>query len=130
MLRASGYRGACTTVIGRSGAVDDPYALPRIPMENGDGPFRVRCKLAGAYDWVGGVKSFCQRLLTRPDRIDAGLPAGSGCETGMSILVTDASGNHALAVVRSLGRRGLRIIAADGRRCGQAGFSRFCAARA
>src|SRR5436309_5286283 len=48
----------------------------------------------------------------------------------MSILVTDASGNHALAVVRSLGRRGLRIIAADGRRCGQAGFSRFCAARA
>jgi len=83
MLRASGYRGACTTVIGRSAAGDDPYALPRIPVENGDGPFRVRCKVAGAYDWVGGVKSFCQRLLTRPDRIDAGLPAGSGCETGM-----------------------------------------------
>jgi len=83
MLSASGYRGACTTVIGRSGAGDDLYALPRIPMENGDGPFRVRCKLAGAYDWVGGVKSFCQRFLARRDRVDAGLPAGAGREPGV-----------------------------------------------
>ena len=48
----------------------------------------------------------------------------------MSVLVTDASGNHALAVVRSLGRRGLRVIAAETGRLAQAGFSRFCAARA
>ena len=48
----------------------------------------------------------------------------------MSVLVTDASGNHALAVVRSLGRRGLRVVAAETSRLAQAGFSRFCAARA
>jgi predicted ATP-grasp superfamily ATP-dependent carboligase len=48
----------------------------------------------------------------------------------MSVLVTDASGNHALAVVRSLGRRGLRVVAAETGRLAQAGFSRFCAARA
>ncbi|HYS78534.1 MAG TPA: hypothetical protein VEO94_06825, partial [Candidatus Dormibacteraeota bacterium] len=49
----------------------------------------------------------------------------------MSVLVTDAGGNHALAVVRSLGRRGVRVVAAGGGRwCAQAAFSRFCAARA
>jgi predicted ATP-grasp superfamily ATP-dependent carboligase len=48
----------------------------------------------------------------------------------MSVLVTDASGNHALAVVRSLGRRGIRVVAADSTRCTQGGFSRFCARRA
>ncbi|HYS78090.1 MAG TPA: ATP-grasp domain-containing protein [Candidatus Dormibacteraeota bacterium] len=48
----------------------------------------------------------------------------------MSVLVTDAGGNHALAVVRSLGRRGVRVVAADSRICAQAAFSRFCAARA
>jgi predicted ATP-grasp superfamily ATP-dependent carboligase len=48
----------------------------------------------------------------------------------MGILVTDAGGNHALAVVRSLGGRGLEVIAADCERIAQAGFSRYCAARA
>ena len=47
----------------------------------------------------------------------------------MSVLVTDAAGNHALAVVRSLGRRGLHVVAADTCRLAQAGFSRYCAAR-
>ncbi|HYV84808.1 MAG TPA: ATP-grasp domain-containing protein [Patescibacteria group bacterium] len=47
----------------------------------------------------------------------------------MSILVTDASGNHALAVVRSLGGRGLDVIAAGGESIAQAGFSRYCSAR-
>ena len=64
-LRASGYRGACTRVIGRSGAASDPLALPRIPMEEGDGPFRVRCKLAGAYDWIGPFVALWQRLTER-----------------------------------------------------------------
>jgi predicted ATP-grasp superfamily ATP-dependent carboligase len=48
----------------------------------------------------------------------------------MSVLVTDGSGNHALAAVRSLGRRGVRVVAADSSRLVQAGFSRFCAQRA
>jgi len=80
LLRRSGYRGACTTVVGRAGAGADLYALPRLPMEDGDGPFRVRCKLAGAYDWVGRVKSCWQRLLMREDRVDAALPSGADWE--------------------------------------------------
>src|SRR5438093_1187916 len=48
----------------------------------------------------------------------------------MSVLVTDASGNHALAVIRSLGQRGIRVVAADSSRFTQGGFSRFCARRA
>jgi peptidoglycan/xylan/chitin deacetylase (PgdA/CDA1 family) len=73
-LRRSGYRGACTRAIGRSGPGSDPLALPRIPMEERDGPFRVRCKLAGAYDWVGPLVSLWQRL-TEPDQArDAGIP--------------------------------------------------------
>jgi predicted ATP-grasp superfamily ATP-dependent carboligase len=48
----------------------------------------------------------------------------------VSVLVTDASGNHALAVIRSLGRRGIRIIGADSVRCAMGAYSRFCAERA
>jgi len=73
-LRASGYRGACTRVIGRSGAASDPLALPRIPMEEGDGPFRVRCKLAGAYDWVGPFVALWQRLTERDVPEGAAIP--------------------------------------------------------
>jgi len=69
LLRREGYRAAVTTVVGRSGPGADLYALPRIPMEDGDGPFRVRCKLAGAYDWVGGLKTLWQSLLPREDRV-------------------------------------------------------------
>jgi len=76
MLRGMGYAGACTTVIGRCAPGVDLFALPRVPMEDSDSPFRVRCKLAGAYDWVGVVKSAVQRLLARQDRVDAGLPVG------------------------------------------------------
>ena len=70
ILRATGYRAACTTAVGRSGPGVDPLALPRIPMEQGDGPFRVRCKLAGAYDWVGMAKTLWQRLAQREDRVE------------------------------------------------------------
>jgi len=48
----------------------------------------------------------------------------------VSVLVTDAAGNHALAVVRSLGRRGIRVAAADSAWCAKAFFSRYCSARA
>ncbi|HKB07138.1 MAG TPA: polysaccharide deacetylase family protein [Candidatus Polarisedimenticolia bacterium] len=82
MLRAQGYVAACTTVIGRCAEGADLYAMPRIPMEDADGPFRVRCKLSGAYDWVGRVKAIGQRLLERKERVDAGLPTEASWERG------------------------------------------------
>ncbi len=50
--------------------------------------------------------------------------------TAINALVTDAAGNHALATVRSLGLRGLRVAAADTARSATGLFSRYCAARA
>ncbi|MBI2116985.1 MAG: polysaccharide deacetylase family protein [candidate division NC10 bacterium] len=73
LLRQAGYGGACTTVVGTSGPGVDAFALRRIPMEEADGAFRVRCKLVGAYDWVGRIKNAWQRLVPREDRVDAGL---------------------------------------------------------
>lgn len=73
LLREAGYRGACTTVVGGNDPEVDAFALRRIPMEESDGPFRVRCKLAGAYGWVGAVKNAWQRLVPREDRVNAGV---------------------------------------------------------
>lgn len=75
LLRQAGYDGACTTVVGANGRGVNAFALRRIPMEEADGAFRVRCKLVGAYDWVGMVKNAWQRLVSREDRVDAGLVA-------------------------------------------------------
>lgn len=71
ILRTAGYNGACTTVVGTNGPGRDPFALRRIPMQESDGPFRVRCKLAGAYDWVAGIKGLWQHLVAREDQVDA-----------------------------------------------------------
>ena len=48
----------------------------------------------------------------------------------MRVLVTDANGNHALAVIRSLGKRGIHVTAADSVRFAKSFFSRCCAERA
>jgi len=45
------------------------------------------------------------------------------------VLVTDARGNHALAVARSLGRQGIRVALADSTRSAKSLFSRHCAER-
>lgn len=82
-LSAAGYAGACATVVGRAGDDSDPFALPRLPMEAGDGAFRVRCKLAGAYDWVGPVKLLWQRLVPRLDVVNRPLP-GAAAPAGVT----------------------------------------------
>jgi len=78
-LRDAGYRAACTTLVGTNGIDADVFALRRIPVEEGDGPFRLRCKLIGAYDWVGIVKSRWQRVAVREDRVDVGSIAAANC---------------------------------------------------
>jgi peptidoglycan/xylan/chitin deacetylase (PgdA/CDA1 family) len=81
VLRDMGYRGACTTVVGRNDRRADRFALRRIPVEERDGPFRIRAKVLGAFDWTGPVKELWQRLLPRKERVDlelvtAATPAG------------------------------------------------------
>jgi peptidoglycan/xylan/chitin deacetylase (PgdA/CDA1 family) len=70
-LARAGYVAACTTVVGTSGAGADPLALPRIPVEERDGAFRLRCKLAGAHDWVGRLKERWQRTVPREAHVRA-----------------------------------------------------------
>ena len=77
VLRDTGYRGACTTVVGRSDRHADRFALRRIPVEEDDGPFRIRCKVIGAFDWTGPVKELWQRLLPRKERVDLELVAAA-----------------------------------------------------
>jgi predicted ATP-grasp superfamily ATP-dependent carboligase len=48
----------------------------------------------------------------------------------VSVLVTDAQGNHALAVARSLGQQGIRVALADSVRSAKGLFTRYCADRA
>ncbi|HVH31858.1 MAG TPA: hypothetical protein VNA31_09390, partial [bacterium] len=68
----------CTTVVGRTDGNADLFALRRIPVDEGDGPFRIRCKVIGAFDWTGPVKEFWQRTMPRKERVDLGLAAATG----------------------------------------------------
>jgi len=52
-----------------------------------------------------------------------------GADRRADVLVTDADGNHALAVVRSLGARGLRVAAAGSAWSAKALWSRYCRRR-
>jgi peptidoglycan/xylan/chitin deacetylase (PgdA/CDA1 family) len=69
-VSAAGYQSACTTAVGRVGPGADPLLLPRIPIDPGDGPFLVRAKLAGAFDWMGPAKRLWQRLVPRREQVD------------------------------------------------------------
>jgi peptidoglycan/xylan/chitin deacetylase (PgdA/CDA1 family) len=71
-LATAGYQAACTTVVGTNGPETQPFALRRIPVEERDGPFRLRCKLIGAYNWVGAIKNGWQGLAPREERVDLG----------------------------------------------------------
>ena len=70
IVRKAGYLGACTTMVGTNRPGANPFALRRIPVDESDGPFRLRAKLVGAYDWVGWIKVRWQRLAAREDLVD------------------------------------------------------------
>ena len=84
-LDAAGYAAACTTVVGRVAAGSDRLALPRIPIDANDGPLRIRCKLAGAYDWVGPMKLLWQSTVPRLERVNAEAPEATGAGPALTI---------------------------------------------
>ena len=84
-LDANGYAAACTTVVGRAGESSDRLALPRVPICESDGPFRIRCKLAGAYDWVGPIKLLWQLTVPRLDCVNATSTEEAGMGPALTI---------------------------------------------
>lgn len=62
ILEESGYRHGVCTQIGRAGAASDPLFLERLPVNSADDIPLLQAKLAGAYDWVGGLQSLAKRI--------------------------------------------------------------------
>jgi peptidoglycan/xylan/chitin deacetylase (PgdA/CDA1 family) len=62
ILQESGYRYGVCTRIGRAGAASDPLFLERLPVNSADDPALLEAKMAGAYDWVGGLQSLAKRI--------------------------------------------------------------------
>jgi peptidoglycan/xylan/chitin deacetylase (PgdA/CDA1 family) len=62
ILQESGYRYGVCTQIGRAGMASDPLFLERLPVNSGDDPSLLQAKMAGAYDWVGGLQSLTKKV--------------------------------------------------------------------
>lgn len=70
ILHKVGYESAVTTRVGRVHAGQNPFALARIPVNDGDDAELLIAKLKSGYDWVGEVQSLARRLsaLIAPQR--------------------------------------------------------------
>lgn len=62
ILEESGYRYGVCTQIGRARPASDPLFLERLPMNSADDAALLQAKMAGAYDWVGGLQSVAKRI--------------------------------------------------------------------
>ena len=60
-LQAAGYESGVTTRVGRAAFGDDPWTLPRLPVNDADDPSLFAAKLRGAYDWFGKVQALVRR---------------------------------------------------------------------
>ena len=67
-LRVARYRAGVTTAIGRIRPGDDPLQLPRLPINDADDVRLFAAKIAGAYDWLGGLQSAWKRARGRTHR--------------------------------------------------------------
>jgi peptidoglycan/xylan/chitin deacetylase (PgdA/CDA1 family) len=62
LLKKHGYEYGVCTSIGRAGGDDDPYFLPRIPVNSWDDPQLFYAKLEGGYDWLRGPQRIYKRV--------------------------------------------------------------------
>ena len=62
LLKASGYRSAVTTIIGRVGAEDDALCLKRLPVNSCDDAEFLQAKVKGFYNWMAGPQSAAKQL--------------------------------------------------------------------
>lgn len=62
MLKGAGYENGTSTVIGVAGERDDRLFLKRLPMNGLDDGRMMGAKLAGGYDWLGGLQ-YAKKLV-------------------------------------------------------------------
>lgn len=62
ILQESGYRYGVCTQIGRADSASDPLFLERLPVNSADDPALLKAKMAGDYDWVGGMQTLVKRI--------------------------------------------------------------------
>jgi peptidoglycan/xylan/chitin deacetylase (PgdA/CDA1 family) len=67
-LNSAGYQIGVTTKIGVASAIDDPFTLPRLPINNEDDDRLFLAKINGAYNWLAPVQTIVRqtkRLMRR-----------------------------------------------------------------
>lgn len=63
ILRIEGYENGVSTIIGTAGRSNDPYFLPRLPINTHDDLRLFRAKLQHGYDWLH-VFQYANKLLS------------------------------------------------------------------
>ena len=66
LLRAKGYKNGVTTVIGTVAANNDPFFLPRLPVNEADDLRLFQAKLEGGYNWLHSIQ-YLSKLVKRRD---------------------------------------------------------------
>lgn len=63
-LRSAGYHCAVSTILGTAGRENDPFLLPRLPINGHDDLALLDAKLRGAYDWMR-IAQWMRKHVTR-----------------------------------------------------------------
>lgn len=79
-LRTAGYESGVTTRVGRATIADNPWTLPRLPVNDADDLCLFSAKLHGAYDWAGSAQAWMRRLRRGGSIRAAGLDRTPGTE--------------------------------------------------
>lgn len=66
-LQRNGYESGVSTIIGTAQRGNDPYFLPRIPMNSYDDLHLFQAKLEGAYDWLHSLQYLRKRVKFNHD---------------------------------------------------------------
>lgn len=62
ILKSHGYEAGVSTVIGRARGTDNPFFLPRLPINTWDDLALFQAKLEGGYDWLHWPQWVCKQI--------------------------------------------------------------------
>ncbi len=77
ILEQSGYEHGVSTIIGTADETDDPFFMPRLPINSWDDRQLFRAKLEGGYDWLHAPQYLRKALFQGPPGLRARRPDDS-----------------------------------------------------